>query len=237
MLETAAAFLRLRSVLVSEKDARRQKSFWIGDLEMDASKGTVYVIDDDADVRGGLTRLLRSAGWIVDAYAAAQDFLEKATCDAVGCILLDVSMPRMSGPELHDQLRARGSRLPVIYLTGHGTVSLGVNAMRHGAFDFIEKPADADALLRVVTDAVAQREQASAQESELDDIRGRLVRLSPRELEVMNHVIKGRLNKQIAADLNIGVKTVKVHRGRVMAKMKVRSVAQLVHLCDALGVG
>ncbi len=203
---------------------------------MDGSRGTVYVIDDDADVRGGLTRLLRSAGWIVDAYAAAQDFLERATCDAVGCILLDVSMPRMSGPELHDQLRARGSRLPVIYLTGHGTVSIGVNAMRHGAFDFIEKPADADALLRVVTNAVAQREQASAQENELDDIRGRVARLSPREHEVMVHVIRGRLNKQIAADLDIGVKTVKVHRGRVMAKMKVRSVAQLVHLCDALNV-
>jgi FixJ family two-component response regulator len=236
MLETAAAFVRLPMRSVSEKDVPQAKMFLDRGSGMDASKGIVYVIDDDADVRGGLTRLLRSAGWIVDAYAAAQDFLEKAACDGVGCILLDVSMPRMSGPELHDQLRARGSRLPVIYLTGHGTVSIGVNAMRHGAFDFIEKPADADALLRVVTDAVAQREQASVQESELDDIRARLARLSPREHEVLNHVIRGRLNKQIAADLNIGVKTVKVHRGRVMAKMKVRSVAQLVHLCDALSL-
>jgi FixJ family two-component response regulator len=236
MLKTAAAFLRLPRVLVLEKDATPAKLLLDRGSGMDASRGTVYVIDDDADVRGGLTRLLRSAGWIVDAYAAAQDFLERAACDGVGCILLDVSMPRMSGPELHDQLRARGSRLPVIYLTGHGTVSIGVNAMRHGAFDFIEKPADAEALLRVVNDAVAQREQASAQESELEDIRRRLARLSPREHEVMNHVIRGRLNKQIAADLNIGVKTVKVHRGRVMAKMKVRSVAQLVHLCDALGI-
>jgi len=236
MLENSCRVCSPADALVLEKDAARVKSFWIGDLEMDANKGTVYVIDDDADVRGGLTRLLRSAGWIVDAYAAAQDFLEKVACDGVGCILLDVSMPRMSGPELHDELRARGSSLPVIYLTGHGTVSIGVNAMRHGAFDFIEKPADAEALLRVVTNAVAQRERASAQESELDDIRGRVARLSPREHEVMVHVIRGRLNKQIAADLDIGVKTVKVHRGRVMAKMKVRSVAQLVHLCDALKV-
>src|SRR4029079_9803054 len=103
--------------------------------------------------------------------AAAQDFLERAACDGVGCILLDVSMPRMSGPELHDQLRARGSRIAVIYLNGHGTVSLGGNAMRHGAFDFIEKPADADTLLRVVNEAGAQREQAQAQESESEDIR------------------------------------------------------------------
>ena len=204
---------------------------------MSASGGLiVHVVDDDDGVRTGFTRLLRSAGLDVRAYPSANLFLDEVDSVAPGCVLLDITMPGISGPELHDQLRARGSRLPVIYLTGHGTVSLGVNAMRHGAFDFIEKPADADALLRVVNDAVAQREQASAQESELDDIRGRLARLSPREHEVMNHVIQGRLNKQIAADLNIGVKTVKVHRGRVMAKMKVRSVAQLVHLCDALNV-
>jgi FixJ family two-component response regulator len=236
MLENSCRGSSPAHALVLEKSVTQVKSFWIGGSGMDASKGIVYVIDDDADVRGGLTRLLRSAGWIVDAYAAGQDFLEKAACNGVGCILLDVSMPRMSGPELHDQLRARGSRLPVIYLTGHGTVSIGVNAMRQGAFDFLEKPVDADALLRIVAKAVALREQASAQESQLDDLRERLARLSPREHEVMNHVIKGRLNKQIAADLNIGVKTVKVHRGRVMAKMKVRSVAQLVHLCDTLSI-
>jgi FixJ family two-component response regulator len=203
---------------------------------MDATKGTVYVIDDDADVRNGLSRLLRSAGWSVDCYAAAQDFLDTAPTDGIGCILLDVSMPRMTGPELHDELRARGCSLPVIYLTGHGTVSIGVNAMRHGAFDFLEKPVDAAALLDVVDKAIARREQTFVEEDQLNTIRRRLAQLSPREHEVMNHVIQGRLNKQIAADLDIGVKTVKVHRGRVMAKMKVRSVAQLVHLCDALGI-
>lgn len=205
---------------------------------MDANtKRTVYVIDDDADVRKGLARLLRSAGWDVDCFADAQDFLEKSPGDGLGCILLDVSMPRMSGPELHDQLRERGCGLPVIYLTGHGTVSIGVNAMRHGAFDFLEKPVDADALLSVVDTAIARRARTWQEESELNDIRERLAQLSPREREVLDHVIEGRLNKQIAADLQIGVKTVKVHRGRVMAKMKVRSVAQLVHLCDALGIG
>lgn len=205
---------------------------------MDANtKGIVYVIDDDADVRQGLARLLRSAGWDVDCYAAAEDFLGTAPGDGLGCILLDVSMPRMTGPELHDQLRARGCGLPVIYLTGHGTVSIGVNAMRQGAFDFLEKPVDADALLAVVGTAITRRAQACREEHELNDIRGRLAQLSPREREVLDHVIAGRLNKQIAADLEIGVKTVKVHRGRVMSKMRVRSVAQLVHLCDVLGVG
>ena len=205
---------------------------------MDANtNGKVYVIDDDADVRKGLTRLLRSAGWDVECFAAAQDFLDTSSYDGLGCILLDVSMPLMSGPELHDELRARGCSLPVIYLTGHGTVSIGVNAMRQGAFDFLEKPVDGDALLAVVDAAIARRVQACREESELNDIRSRLTQLSPREREVLDHVIEGRLNKQIAADLEIGVKTVKVHRGRVMSKMKVRSVAQLVHLCDALGIG
>ena len=205
---------------------------------MDANtKATVYVIDDDADVRKGLTRLLRSAGWDVDCFAEAQDFLDTVPGEGLGCILLDVSMPRMSGPELHDELRARGCGLPVIYLTGHGTVSIGVSAMRHGAFDFLEKPVDGNALLAVVDTAIAQRVQACREENELNNIRERLMQLSPREREVLDHVIEGRLNKQIAADLKIGVKTVKVHRGRVMAKMKVRSVAQLVHLCDALGIG
>lgn len=200
-------------------------------------KGTVYVIDDDADVRKGLSRLLRSAGWDVDCFAEAQDFLDRTPDDGLGCVVLDVSMPRMSGPELHDRLRERGYGLPLIYLTGHGTVSIGVNAMRHGAFDFLEKPVDGDALLAVVDKAIAQRAKGWQQQSELNDILDRLGRLSPREREVLDHVIVGRLNKQIAADLDIGVKTVKVHRGRVMSKMKVRSVAQLVHLCDAVGLG
>ncbi|MCE5232524.1 MAG: response regulator [Mizugakiibacter sp.] len=203
----------------------------------ETDKGTVYVIDDDVNVRNGLARLLRSAGRNVESFPAAQDFLDNVAGDGIGCILLDVSMPGMSGPELHDQLRARGGNLPVVYLTGHGTVSIGVQAMRQGAFDFLEKPVDEAALLSVVKAAIAHREHASVEEARLIEIRGRISQLSPREREVMDHVIKGRLNKQIAGDLGIGVKTVKVHRGRVMQKMAVRSVAQLVHLCDALGVG
>jgi FixJ family two-component response regulator len=209
----------------------------MGEAGVDADKGTVFLIDDDADVRKGVSRLLRSGGWNVDAFASAEAFLLRAPLDGIGCILLDVSMPRMTGPELHDELRARNCTLPVIYLTGHGTVSIGVDAMRHGAFDFLEKPVDAEALLRVVEQAIVRRQHASVEENQLNDIRRRMALLSPREHEVMNHVIRGRLNKQIAADLDIGVKTVKVHRGRVMSKMKVRSVAQLVHLCDALGIG
>jgi FixJ family two-component response regulator len=204
---------------------------------MRANRGTVYVVDDDPSVRRGLTDLLQAAGWTVESFAAAREFLDSVTCDGMGCIVLDVSMPDMTGPELHDELRACGRTLPIVYLSGHGTVSIGVEAMRHGAYDFLEKPVDEAALLSVVEAAIARRQQACSEENHLNDIRQRVTRLSPRERQVMDNVIRGRLNKQIACDLDIGVKTVKVHRSRVMSKMKVRSVAELVHLCDAIGLG
>jgi len=204
---------------------------------MGTTRGTVFVIDDEAAVREGLARLLRSAEWNVHSFAAARDFLDTAPHDGLGCILLDVGMPEMTGPQLHDELRAGGYSYPVIYLTGQGTVSVGVRAMRQGAFDFLEKPVDGDQLLSVIETAIARHEDARSRENRLGDIRQRLAHLSAREREVMDHVIQGRLNKQIADDLDISLKTVKVHRGRAMAKMGVHSVAQLVHLCDALGIG
>ena len=203
---------------------------------MSSSDATVFVIDDDADVRRGLARLLRSVGWRVEGFAAAQAFLDSAPRDGIGCILLDISMPAMTGPQLHDRLGESGISLPVIYLTGNGSVANSVHAMKLGAVDFLEKPVDADTLLAAVEQAVSRHLSACSERSRLDDIERRLVKLSVREREVMQHVIRGRLNKQIAADLNIALKTVKVHRGRVMAKMKVRSVAELVHLCDADGI-
>src|SRR5947209_4684484 len=130
---------------------------------MDASNAIVYVVDDDAAVRDGLSRLLRSAGLIADCYSTGEDFLAKAVRDGIGCILLDVSMPGMTGPQLHDQLREHGCSLPIIYLTGHGTVSIGVSAMRQGAFDFLEKPVDGDELLAVVGKAITKRQQMSAE--------------------------------------------------------------------------
>ncbi|MCK9538532.1 response regulator transcription factor [Dokdonella sp.] len=193
------------------------------------------MIDDDADVRTSLTRLARSAGWDCAAFATAQHFLDEASFDEIGCVLLDVSMPGMTGPELHAQLLARGCGLPLIYLTGHGSVAIGVKAMRLGAFDFLEKPVDAEVLLPLLEAAIDQHADRCHKERHLHEIRERLATLSPREREVMDHVILGRLNKQIADDLDISLKTVKVHRGRAMTKMQVRSVAELVHLCDVVG--
>jgi FixJ family two-component response regulator len=152
-------------------------------------------------------------------------------------ILLDVNMPDMSGPQLHERLRELGMTIPVIYLTGKGSVPLSVQAMKRGALDFLEKPIDEDLLLAAIDAAVEQHRAHAAQEHRIADWKARLARLSAREREVMEHVIAGRLNKQIAADLGIAEKTVKVHRGRVMTKAGVRSLAQLVHLCDELGLG
>ncbi len=204
---------------------------------MSESSATIYVIDDEAEVCAGLSRLLRSAGWSVAAFTSAAEFLERLPAPGVGCILLDVNMPGMSGPELHEHLRQLGLGIPVIFLTGQGSVPVSVQAMKRGALDFLEKPIDEDLLLAAIGNAVTQTREHEEKDHRIADWKARLGKLSTREREVMEHVIVGRLNKQIAADLGIAEKTVKVHRGRVMCKIGVRSLAQLVHLCDEFGIG
>lgn len=201
---------------------------------MDQGQTTVFVIDDEPEVREGLSRLLRSAGWQAVCFASAEEFLAYDARSAVGCILLDVNMPGCTGPQLHDILRSRQLTFPVIFLTGKSTISTGVRAMKNGAFDFLEKPADEAVLLPAVEAAVARHREACRQARAQVDFDERIARLSGREREVLEHVMRGRLNKQIAADLDIAEKTVKVHRGRAMAKMRVRSVAELVHLYDQM---
>jgi len=193
---------------------------------------TVFVIDDEPDVREGLGRLLRSAGWRVASFASASDFLEHDVGSTLGCILLDVNMPGVTGPQLHQRLRDSDVKLPIIYLTGKGSVSLSVSAMKIGALDFLEKPVDETVLLPAIDSAVASHRRFGEQCQRLGQFDQRLASLSVREREVVEQVARGRLNKQIAADLGIAEKTVKVHRGRAMAKMRVRAAAQLVHLWD-----
>ena len=203
---------------------------------MTSPETTVLLIDDDADVLEAVARLLRSAGWKTASFGSAQDFLAAPPFSGTGCIVLDISMPGMTGPQLHDWMRDHGITLPVIYLSGHCDVPTSVQAMKCGALDVLQKPADAEVLLQAISAAVEQHRDDSLRREADDEIAARLATLSAREREVMDHVIAGRLNKQIAADLGISEKTVKVHRGRAMAKMKVRSVAALVHLCDQLAL-
>lgn len=204
---------------------------------MESNEATVYIVDDDDDVREGIRRLLLSEGWTVREFASAKIFLEDCQPGlGPGCLLLDVGMPEMSGPELHEKLGELTLELPVIYLTGNGDIPTSVTAMKRGARDFLEKPVDADVLLQVIADAISLSERWHSRRHLLEDMQRRVSRLSEREREVLDHVIRGRLNKQIAGDLGIAEKTVKVHRGRVMIKMRVRSVAELVHICDQLGI-
>lgn len=203
---------------------------------MISSQASVYIVDDESQVCVGLARLMRSAGWNAHTFTKAQDFLDHVPDAGIGCILLDVNMPDMSGPELHERLQDLGVDFPVIYLTGVGNVPLSVQAMKRGAHDFLEKPVDADLVLAAIEKAIALQRQRFAHEGRLAELRARMDTLSTREREVMGHVIAGRLNKQIAYDLGIAEKTVKVHRGRVMAKIGAPSLAQLVHICDELGI-
>lgn len=203
---------------------------------MNADETRVFVVDDDDSVRTGVQRLLRSAGWEVEAFASARQFLERPAYDGIGCLLLDVRMPSMTGPTLHDCLSRSGFNLPVIFLTAHADVPTGVQAMKKGAVDFLLKPVDEEVLLQAIGRAMCWHADESVRREQVQDTHSRLQRLSPRERQVMDHVVRGRMNKQIASDLGISEKTVKVHRAHVMEKMGIRSVAELVHLCDAAAV-
>jgi FixJ family two-component response regulator len=197
---------------------------------------TVFVVDDDASVRTSLSRLLRSAGFEVEAYASGEQFVARSLFDGVGCLVLDLMMPGASGTELQQRLTERSSDLPVVFLSGHGAVSDGVRAMKQGAIDFLTKPVDEEVLLATIEAAVARHRAARAARDERAAVRRRVETLTPREHEVMQCVIGGALNKQIAAHLGIAEGTVKLHRARVMEKMGAASVADLVRRCDLVGV-
>jgi FixJ family two-component response regulator len=199
---------------------------------------TVYIVDDDANFSRGLARLVRAAGWSVETFASATEFLaaDGKGAQGIACVLLDVRMPGMRGPELYRTMLDRKMDLPVIFLTGHGDVPTSVEAMKRGAVDFLEKPVRAEQLVGAIRTAIARHGVDRKRASDRNEIESRLALLSAREREVMRHVIAGRLNKQIAGDLEISVKTVKAHRAKVMAKMEAKSVPALVDLCRAAGV-
>ena len=203
---------------------------------MPPSDPTVFVVDDDPAIRKAISRLLRSAHIAVAAFESPKEFLAQYDPAAPGCLVLDISMPGFDGLRLQATLGEKVSTLPIIFLTGHADVSKTVHAMKHGAFDFLTKPVKDKDLLPVIRaaiekDALGRREQAS-----LSDIRARLALLTPREYEVLEHVVAGKLNKQIASDLGISEATVKMHRSRVMEKMKVQSIAELTRWAERCGI-
>jgi FixJ family two-component response regulator len=203
---------------------------------MNGSSVTVFVVDDEPSVLKSVSRLLRAEGYNVRECPSPTEFLAQHDHDLPGCVVLDLSMPRLSGLEVQTALAAGGER-SVIFITGHGDVPSSVKAMKAGAADFLMKPFDDADLLRAVRSAVDSDLRRRAERAERNGIEQLLESLTPREHEVLMHVVAGRINKQIAADLGTVEKTIKVHRARIMEKMKVGSVAELTRLCERAGVG
>ena len=199
---------------------------------------TVYIVDDDAVFARGLARLLNAAGWGTQWFASASEFLDSGAvpATAAGCIVLDVRMPGMKGPEMQRAMVERRIDLPVIFLTGHGDVPTSVDAMKLGAVDFLEKPVSRDVLVRAVRLAMERHAVQRLHTSGRRAVETRMALLSTREREVMEHVVAGQLNKQIASDLGISLKTVKAHRAKVMQKMDAPSLAALVDMCRDAGL-
>lgn len=200
------------------------------------ARPTVFVVDDDASFRQAIERLVRAAGYAVQTFASATEFLQCARGDAQGCVLLDLNMPGPSGLELQSTLARSANPLPIVFLSGKGDIPTTVRAMRAGADDFLTKPARKEVLFAAIERALARDAWDREQRGRRRELRARFEALTPREREVLGHVLSGQLNKQIAADLDASERTIKAHRANLMAKLQVQSVAELAHLAHEAGI-
>lgn len=204
---------------------------------MNSHNPTVFIVDDDPSVRKGLGRLLKSEGYMVKLFDSAQKFLETdPSCKGPACLVLDMEMPGMTGADLQQKLQQKEYALPIVFITGHGDIPMGVKAMKKGAVDFLTKPFDENDLLNAIEEALRKDIEKRKAIDERQSILKKIEALTPREYEIFTYVITGMLNKQIAYALNISEKTVKVHRGRVMEKLGLDSVAQLVRMAGKAGI-
>jgi FixJ family two-component response regulator len=196
----------------------------------------VYVLDDEPEILKALARLLLAKGFQVQGFTSAREFLAHERQQVPACLVLDVAMPELDGLAVQEQLSRTGEELPIVFLTGHGDIPMSVRAMKAGAQDFLTKPVNAAELLQAIRTALDRASAQQAAGAELAVVTARLAQLTPREQEVLEHVVAGKRNKQIAAELGTGEQNVKIHRGRLMRKMGVRSVAELVRVAERLGL-
>ena len=201
----------------------------------DKSGPIIYLVDDDEAVRDALGMLLKSIGLEHETFASALDFLQSYDARRHSCLVADIRMPGLSGLELQQRLNERRSEIPIIFITGHGDVPMAVTAMKSGAVDFLQKPFRDQDLIDRIHKALDRDGERRKGRAEQDEIRARLTLLTPRETEVMQRVVRGQANKVIAMDLGVSQRTVELHRARVMKKLKLRSVAELVHAIDRIG--
>lgn len=197
--------------------------------------GIVYVVDDDKSVCRALARLIRSIGLAVETFQSATAFLDYTMPDRPGCLVLDIRLPGLSGLDLQAALHQSAREVPIVFITGYGDVPTSVRAMKGGAFDFLQKPFNDQELLDCVQRALVRSREQRADRAERTELQRRYDSLTPREREVLALIVSGKINKQIAGDLGIAEKTIKVHRGRVMEKMQASSVADLVRMAQKLG--
>jgi two-component system response regulator FixJ len=203
---------------------------------MNDQRSRVFVVDDDRSVRTSLANLLESNDYTVETFASASEYLARGPHLGPTCLVLDVRLPGLDGLALQRQLGERDRLEQIVFITGHGDIPMGIQAMKSGAVDFLPKPFDDEALLSAVGQALARSAETRCKRDELAQIRARISTLTPREFEVFRLVIGGLLNKQIAAELGAALRTIKTHRGRVMHKLGVESVAELVRLAQRAGV-
>ena len=201
-----------------------------------ATSATVFIVDDDASFLTSASRLLRAAGYAVQAFESAREFLDQLPPAAAGCVVTDLQMPGCDGLELQAALAQSANPLPVIFLSAQGDIPITVRAIRHGAEDFLTKLSPKEALLDAVKRALARNASERGQRERQRELRARFAQLSPRELEVLGHVVRGRLNKQIADELGINLRTVKLHRTNLTRRLQVQSVAELTSLAAAAGL-
>ena len=203
---------------------------------MTEAQAIVFVVDDDEGMRQSLKNLIGSVGLRVEAFASAQEFMRSKLMDVPGCLVLDVRLPGLSGLDLQKRIADAGIAIPIIFITGHGDIPMTVRAMKAGAVEFLTKPFRDQDLLDAIQQALERDRIAREQRAEIEELRGRLDSLTPREREVMGLVVAGLLNKQIAGELGTSETTIKIHRHQVMEKMGAGSLAELVRMADRLGI-